>query len=108
MHGLFFLDLSPPMFTENRFSSAARPLLLAVLVPLAVLLTGCGGPNLIERMSAPYWGFCGTVIIVLDIVALVDLLGEETRGTTGTIIWALLIIFFPVGGVILYFLFGRE
>ncbi len=96
------------MPTENQFSSAVRPLLFAVLAPLAVLLTGCGGPNLFERMSAPYWGFCGTVIIILDLVALVDLIGDEARDMTSKIIWALLIIFFPVGGVILYFLFGRE
>ena len=92
------------MFAANR-SSALRPLLLA---PLTVLLTGCGGPNLIERLSSSYWGFCGTAIIVLDIVALVDLLGAEHRGTTSTILWILLIVFFPMGGVILYFLFGRD
>jgi hypothetical protein len=45
---------------------------------------------------------------VLDLMALIDLLGDEARGTTGKVLWTLLIVFFPVGGVILYFLFGRE
>ena len=94
------------MFAENR--SGLRPLLLAVLAPLSLLLTGCGGPNLFERLGAPYWGFCGTAIIVLDIVALVDLLGDERRETSSKVIWTLLIVFFPVGGVILYFLLGRD
>jgi hypothetical protein len=73
-----------------------------------VLLTGCGGPDLIDRLSRPRWGLCGTLIIVLDLVAIVDLLGDEARSTTGKVLWTLLIVFFPVGGVILYFLFGRE
>jgi len=89
-------------------SAALRPLSLALLAPLAVLLTGCGGPNLLERLSTASWGFWGTVIIVLDLVALVDLLGDGTRSTTSTILWVLLIVFMPVLGVILYFIFGRE
>ena len=94
------------MLPENRFFSL-RSLLLAVLTPLAVLLTGCGGPTLFDRLGAANWGLWGTVIIVLDLVALVDLLGDGGRETTSIVIWALLIIFFPVGGVILYFIFGR-
>ena len=95
------------MLAENR-SFSLRPLLLAVLAPLTVLLTGCGGPNLLERLGAANWGLWGTIIIVLDLVALVDLLGDGTRSTGSRVIWTLLIIFFPLGGVILYFLFGRE
>ena len=95
------------MLPENR-SFSLRPLLLAVLAPLAVLLTGCGGPTLFDRLGAANWGLWGTVIIVLDLVALVDLLGDGGRETTSIVIWALLIVFFPVGGVILYFIFGRE
>jgi hypothetical protein len=94
------------MSTERRPSLRSRILLL--LAPLTVLLTGCGGPDLIDRMTSPRWGFCGTAIIVLDIVALIDLLGDEARSTANKVIWSLLIVFFPVGGVILYFLFGRE
>ena len=82
--------------------------LFVLLTPLALLLTGCGGPDLIDRMSRPRWGFCGTLVIVLDIVALIDLLGDEMRETTSKVIWTLLIVFFPVGGVILYFLLGRD
>ncbi len=95
------------MSDETR-SSAFRPLSIALFAPLAVLLTGCGGPNLIERISTASWGFWGTVIIVLDLVALVDLLGDGTRGTTSTVIWVLLIVFMPLLGVILYFIIGRD
>ena len=89
-------------------ASFPRRLLLLLLAPLSLLVAGCGGPDLIDRLSQPRWGVCGTLIIVLDLVALIDLLGDEARGTTGKVLWTLLIVFFPVGGVILYFLFGRE
>lgn len=95
------------MSTEKRPSLLRRPL-LALLVPLSLLLTGCGGPNLLERLGSAHWGFWGTVIIVLDLVALVDLLGDEHRSTISTVIWVLVIVFAPLLGVILYFLFGRE
>ena len=95
------------MLAENR-SFSLRPFLLAVLAPLTVLLTGCGGPNLLERLGAANWGLWGTIIIVLDLVALVDLLGDGTRSTASTVVWVLLIVFMPLLGVILYFLIGRE
>lgn len=96
------------MSTVRSESSALHARLLLLLAPLTVLLTGCGGPNLFDRLQQPRWGLCGTLIIVLDIVALVDLLGgDDDRSFASTVIWALLIIFAPVLGVILYFLFGR-
>ena len=91
---------------------SSRPLrsrlLLSLLVPLSLLLGGCGGPDLIDRLSQPRWGICGTLVVVLDIVAIVDVLGDEGRGTVNKILWTLFVILFPIGGVILYFLFGRE
>jgi hypothetical protein len=99
----------PPRSARPSLSSLSPARLLPlVLAPVALLLAGCGGPDLIDRIRNPNWGLCGTIIIVLDLAALVDLLGDETRETTGTVIWALLIVFFPIGGVILYFLFGRD
>jgi hypothetical protein len=94
------------MTTET--SSPATTRLALLLLPLTTLLAGCGGPDLIDRLTQPRWGFCGTVIIVLDIVAILDLLGDEDRSTTNKALWTLLIVFFPVGGVVLYFLLGRD
>lgn len=93
----------------NTLSHRSRSLLgVGLLVVASLLLVGCGGPNLLERMSAPYWGLCGTIVIVLDIVALVDLLGDDRRDFGGKLLWTLLIVFFPIGGLILYYLFGRD
>lgn len=73
---------------------------------LAVILAGCG-PNLIERVSN-FWSLscCGGVIVILDVIALIELAGSS-KSTGDKAIWALVIIFFPVLGCILYYFFGR-
>lgn len=96
------------MTSERSSASTLRPRLVALLAPLTVLLTGCSGQNLLELFSGGNWGLWGTIIIVLDLVALVDLLGDGTRSTTSRVVWTLLIVFAPVLGVVLYFIFGRE
>lgn len=84
-----------------------------VLVPVlmvvasGIVLAGCG-PNLIERVGN-FWtlGCCGALIVILDIIALVELAGSA-RSTGNKVLWALLIIFFPILGCILYYFFGRS
>jgi cytochrome bd-type quinol oxidase subunit 2 len=73
----------------------------------SLVLAGCG-PNLFDRV-ANFWSLscCGIVIVVLDIIALLELAGSN-RSTGDKVLWALLIIFFPVGGLILYYFFGRR
>lgn len=47
----------------------------------------------------------GLLILILDVIALVSLL--KSSADSGTkILWALLIIFLPVLGMLLYFLMG--
>jgi heme/copper-type cytochrome/quinol oxidase subunit 2 len=46
-------------------------------------------------------------VIILDIVALIDVIGDEKRDTMNKVIWAIVIVFMPVVGVLLYFFFGR-
>lgn len=78
---------------------------LLLLVTLLVL-AGCG-PNLIDLLQNIWTlGFCGTVVVVLDILALIEL-ANSSRPFSSKALWALLIIFFPIGGLILYFIFGR-
>ena len=42
------------------------------------------------------------------IIALIDILKIDFRYTNGKIIWALVVIFLPVIGSILYFLIGKS
>ncbi|HLN58916.1 MAG TPA: PLD nuclease N-terminal domain-containing protein [Thermoanaerobaculia bacterium] len=44
-------------------------------------------------------------VLVLDVIALVSLL-QSSADTATKILWAVLIIFLPVLGMILYFLMG--
>jgi hypothetical protein len=51
------------------------------------------------------YGLFGLIVVVLDIIALVKLL-QSGADTGNKILWALLIIFLPILGMILYFLMG--
>lgn len=85
--------------------TALRTLLLAA--PLLVLL-GCGGPNLVDRASEPFaYGFCGLVILILDVIAVVEVLNSDWSAGS-KLIWILLILFAPILGLVLYYLFARE
>ncbi len=86
-----------------------RYLAATVAVLLTVFLTGCGGPNLVDRFGN-FWsyGICSAIIVILDIIALIEVFGSEKRTTGDKILWTLVIVFFPLGGLILYYLFGRE
>ncbi len=85
-----------------------RLLPTALLGVMTVLLTGCGGSNLADKLENP-WGFgcCGFIILILDIIALVEVFGSD-RDTTSKVLWCLLIFFFPILGIIIYYLFGRK
>jgi hypothetical protein len=75
---------------------------------LAVFLVGCGGPTLVEHVRVfGRHGICWTVVIILDIIALIEVVGS-TRSTGDKLLWALIIIFFPLFGCILYYLFARK
>lgn len=54
-----------------------------------------------------YHYFFGLVIFVLNIIAIVSIL-MGTSPPSRKLIWILVIILFPVIGVILYFLIGRS
>ncbi len=49
----------------------------------------------------------GLIILVLDVVAIVSVLGGTSSGGR-KLLWVLIILFFPVIGVILYFLIGQS
>jgi len=82
----------------------------ALLTTFAVLsgliLSGCSGPNLIDRINYPWgWGICGTIVIILDILAIIEIAGSK-RSFGSKALWTLLIVFFPIGGLIFYYFFG--
>ena len=52
-------------------------------------------------------GLLGLVVLILDVVAILDLLKSGFTGGK-KVLWILLIIFVPVIGMILYFLIGKK
>jgi len=87
-----------------------RKLLLpsSLIVLLALVLGGCDGPNLMELAQNPLdRGFCWLIVLILDVIAIIDLIGQA-RSATSKLVWILLIVFLPVLGLILYYLIARK
>ena len=93
-----------PTVSSTRLRSAA---LLAGLGLMTLLVAGCG-PNLFDQIGG-FWslGCCSAIIVVLDVLALIELIGDN-RSTGDKVLWAALIILFPFLGCIAYYFFGRS
>jgi hypothetical protein len=52
-------------------------------------------------------GILGLLILVLDIIALVDVL-KSSMDTGKKALWIILILVLPVIGMVLYFLIGKK
>ncbi len=52
-------------------------------------------------------GILGLIILVLDIIAILDVL-KTSMDTGKKILWIVLILLLPVVGMILYFLIGKK
>ena len=52
-------------------------------------------------------GFGGLIVLILDLWALVSIIGS-TASTSRKVIWALLVVLLPVLGFILWLLFGPR
>jgi len=72
-----------------------------------LFLTGCGDDTVFSLwQNRTGRGICGTIILILDIIAIVEIAGSS-RSTMGKVLWILLVLFFPLGGILLYYIFGR-
>ncbi|KAJ3153583.1 hypothetical protein HDU89_000625 [Geranomyces variabilis] len=61
-------------------------------------------PTTIVNVSS---SLVGVLILALDLVAIFEVF-NSSRDTCGKVGWFALIFFFPVFGVLAYFLFGRQ
>ena len=85
-------------------------LLPSALVALStLLLAGCSGPNLFDRFGN-FWsyGICSAIVVILDVIALIEVLGDSGRSTGDKVLWGVVILFFPILGCILYYFMGRK
>ncbi len=49
----------------------------------------------------------GLIILILDIIALVDIF-KSSMTTLMKVVWAVIVIVFPVVGMAIYFIIGRR
>ncbi|KAI8098079.1 uncharacterized protein B0P05DRAFT_102411 [Gilbertella persicaria] len=52
-------------------------------------------------------GFVGLLILILDLIVIFEVMNSN-RTISGKLGWSLLVFFFPVVGLILYFLFSER
>jgi uncharacterized membrane protein len=53
------------------------------------------------------YGCASLIVLALDVYSIVQI--AESRGSTvRKVIWVLLVIFFPLGGALLWLLFGKR
>ncbi len=51
---------------------------------------------------------CGSLLVlILDVVAIVQI-AESGGSTARKVVWILLVVFFPLGGALLWMLFGKK
>jgi hypothetical protein len=81
---------------------------LAVLVfTLAAVLTGCADGNFGDMITGGPGGLCGLIILIADIYAFVQIAKSSADGVT-KVLWALLVFFFPVGGLLIWYFAGPK
>ncbi|SAL96125.1 hypothetical protein [Absidia glauca] len=60
-----------------------------------------------QNMLSYTGGVVGFLILILDLVVLFEVI-KSNRTVSGKLGWSLLVFFFPIVGLIIYFLFGKR
>jgi len=53
------------------------------------------------------YGIAGVIILILDIIAIIDILGAG-KPASWKLLWILLVLLLPLIGMVLYFLIGKK
>ncbi|KAH8819045.1 hypothetical protein F5884DRAFT_1399 [Xylogone sp. PMI_703] len=52
-------------------------------------------------------GIIGFIVLILDIIVFIEVL-QSTRPPLKKVLWCLLVFLFPIGGLIIYYLFSNR
>ncbi|GAA4502313.1 hypothetical protein GCM10023172_25510 [Hymenobacter ginsengisoli] len=85
-----------------RSFSQRLPLLATLLLPLLLLTASCSRFNT-DGSLAPW----GIALLILDVLAIINVFGQPWD-IGKKILWAAIIFFFPFGGLLIYYFFGRS
>lgn len=58
-------------------------------------------------MSYRYGSIIGLVLLTLDIVVIVEIF-KSSKDAVTKLLWTLLILSFPLGGLLIYYFLGRS
>lgn len=85
-----------------------RTLPALVLGASALTLTGCGnGDNVGDMLFGGYRGPCWLIHVILVVVAFVKI-ANSTADTGTKLLWGAIVFFFPVVGLIAWWLWGPK
>ena len=82
-----------------------RPLPLLALVAGALTLGGCVGGNVADLAGS--MGVCGLLVLIADVWAFVKI-ADSAASTGSKLLWAALVFFFPVGGLLIWYFAGPK
>lgn len=85
-----------------------RTLPVLALGALALLLAGCNtGDNALDLLFGGYGGVCWLIHVVFVVVAFVKI-ANSSADTGGKLLWAAAVFFFPVVGLIAWWIWGPK
>jgi hypothetical protein len=78
------------------------PILATLLLPLMMLTASCARFNTNGGLAP--WGY---LLLALDVFAIISVFGQPWD-IGKKLLWAAIIFFFPLGGLLIYYFFGRS
>ncbi|UJR06597.1 hypothetical protein I4U23_010881 [Adineta vaga] len=71
-------------------------------------LSELSGQSLPVIIGSSVGGVLASILLILDLIAIFELLTSSGRSVCSKLIWILIIFFFPIGGLVLYWCCARH
>ncbi|EIE81191.1 peptidyl-prolyl cis-trans isomerase-like 1 [Rhizopus delemar RA 99-880] len=88
----FFITLAPTPWLDGKHTIFVQKILYAL--------------NAVD-LNKEFGGIVGLIILILDLIVIFEVMNSN-RAISGKLGWSLLVFFFPIVGLILYFLFSNR
>jgi len=91
------IDIGPFLIVSTLFAHALAVPIIAEDVSIQSNAWGYGTGG----------GILGLIVLILDIIVFLEVL-KSSRPPVNKLLWCLLVFFFPIGGLIIYYLFSDR